>query len=504
MVDFNEAFDQFSSSQLTNFETPLTSDEETKFQDWKKQYAPKDSGYDYDLRGAFKEGITPDAESGHWPDTYKKPNHATFSDQSIYAVGENQLLAGHWEDEQGNRKITGSVYVPPPNYELHPLDTAELHDPGPSKETDFQKPNSEQGWGDWITSALSERHRKDFGEPITDVKSFLGDLSQKGLFALNFIAPGRGGVTTGKTPDISHYELQPLKDVHKEYLGYPSSSAAIENPKQTIIRGENTSPGEPANENLRPSMEGMTFYTESGKPITLGKPITGEVPTVTTPPKFEVLEGGGVKSPGGNPQPMEMQQHQGREEYMREYQKNYNRTDDRSLRYPIENSTNKWGEEGSRMGPGDNWRPNMNLINKVAEGLKQGLPHKEIAEQLGEGYTAKDISNVSYFMRNKLNMDVPKYNEVKPWTGTEVKALKEHYEQGGNWKDFPSERSVESIKKRASVEGLTKSNVWSEQETAALKDWFTKGNNPSLFPSDTRSIDALILKARQLGYLKGK
>lgn len=77
------------------FETPLTPQEEMLFQTWKAEYAPKDSGYDYDLRGAFKAGLTPDPTTGHWPDTYKKPNHPTFSNQSIYAKMRPDL-AGQW------------------------------------------------------------------------------------------------------------------------------------------------------------------------------------------------------------------------------------------------------------------------------------------------------------------------------------------------------------------------------------------------------------------------
>lgn len=66
------------------YETALTDSEEQAFKDWKVKYAPADSGADYDLRGAFKAGITPDAKTGHWPDTFKKPNHPTFSPESIY------------------------------------------------------------------------------------------------------------------------------------------------------------------------------------------------------------------------------------------------------------------------------------------------------------------------------------------------------------------------------------------------------------------------------------
>ncbi len=75
------------------------------FHDWKQQHAPHDSGEDYDLRGAYEAGILPDPRSGHWPDTFKRPNHPTFSDESRYAVGPDRDRAGHWNGED---------FVPPP------------------------------------------------------------------------------------------------------------------------------------------------------------------------------------------------------------------------------------------------------------------------------------------------------------------------------------------------------------------------------------------------------
>lgn len=77
------------------YDTTLTADQEKSFQAWKAKNAPKDSGFDYDLRGAYLEGLKP-AANGHWPDTYKKPNHPTFSDQSKYA---GFGTPGHWEGE---------------------------------------------------------------------------------------------------------------------------------------------------------------------------------------------------------------------------------------------------------------------------------------------------------------------------------------------------------------------------------------------------------------------
>ena len=82
------------------YQTPLSPQQEMAFQLWKQKFAPHDTGEDYDLRGAFLKGFMPDPQSGHWPDTYKKPNHPTFSNESIYATPYG---AGHW---------LGNQYVP--------------------------------------------------------------------------------------------------------------------------------------------------------------------------------------------------------------------------------------------------------------------------------------------------------------------------------------------------------------------------------------------------------
>src|SRR5258708_2980391 len=102
---------EFKSSEGTNvpenqYETKLSPEEETKFQSWKQQNAPNDTGEDYDLRGAYKARLEKDIASGHWPDTYKKPNHPTFSDESIYAK-DRPDLAGSWAGPNHDQ------YVPP-------------------------------------------------------------------------------------------------------------------------------------------------------------------------------------------------------------------------------------------------------------------------------------------------------------------------------------------------------------------------------------------------------
>lgn len=79
------------------YNTPLSPADEKQFQGWKQRYAPNDTGADYDLRGAFKAGVAPDPGRGHFPDTFKKPNHPTFSDESQYS-GKDGFTGGHWGD----------------------------------------------------------------------------------------------------------------------------------------------------------------------------------------------------------------------------------------------------------------------------------------------------------------------------------------------------------------------------------------------------------------------
>lgn len=83
--------------------TRLDTAGEQLFQEWRKQWAPHDSGEDYDLRGAYQEGLLP-GDDGHWSDRYKKPNHPTFSVESVYAQQGNP---GHWTGENHD------IYVAP-------------------------------------------------------------------------------------------------------------------------------------------------------------------------------------------------------------------------------------------------------------------------------------------------------------------------------------------------------------------------------------------------------
>lgn len=102
--------DAFSEDYSDKFNTVLSPDEEEKYQAWATKNRREKDVYDYDLRGAWKElqsGTMSEDERGHLGDKYKKPNHPTFSDQSIYS-GQDGVTGGVW-----SRNAEGKdVYTP--------------------------------------------------------------------------------------------------------------------------------------------------------------------------------------------------------------------------------------------------------------------------------------------------------------------------------------------------------------------------------------------------------
>ena len=92
------------------YNTPLTPAEELAYQNWAQiQSAVQGRDisrdlFDYDMRGAFKSGAL-QSENGHYPDTYKKPNHPTFSTDSQYH-GADGHQGGTWTQLGGRWAFT--------------------------------------------------------------------------------------------------------------------------------------------------------------------------------------------------------------------------------------------------------------------------------------------------------------------------------------------------------------------------------------------------------------
>lgn len=84
------------------YDTELTKEEELLYQNWLKTLPEgfDRTSYDYDLRGYAKENFYIPFNGGHMTDKYKKPNHPTFSNQSIYH-GINGNYGGMWSELNG-------------------------------------------------------------------------------------------------------------------------------------------------------------------------------------------------------------------------------------------------------------------------------------------------------------------------------------------------------------------------------------------------------------------
>lgn len=91
-----------------NFNTPLSPQELGDYQLWLAEQGmrrgrdlSKDEA-EYDMRGYFKAGKDLDNAEGHFPDTFKKPNHPTFSVESQY----------HGRPGPDGAKFEGGVWAP--------------------------------------------------------------------------------------------------------------------------------------------------------------------------------------------------------------------------------------------------------------------------------------------------------------------------------------------------------------------------------------------------------
>lgn len=92
-----------------SYDTKLSPSEEAEFRKWAKAAGREGDTADYDLRGAWKANAQ-EASNGHLPDTFKKPNHPTFSEESKYSTSANR--GGKWEEDKttGRWRFVASDY----------------------------------------------------------------------------------------------------------------------------------------------------------------------------------------------------------------------------------------------------------------------------------------------------------------------------------------------------------------------------------------------------------
>jgi hypothetical protein len=103
------------------YNTPLSPDQEQGYQQWIQLQSALNhrdmsgDNYNYDMRGAYANGAAQSGGNMHWPDTFKKPNHPSFSDQSQYH-GADGTQGGSWSQDPAG----AWQFVPgPTNLQLH-------------------------------------------------------------------------------------------------------------------------------------------------------------------------------------------------------------------------------------------------------------------------------------------------------------------------------------------------------------------------------------------------
>jgi hypothetical protein len=85
------------------YNTDLSPSQESAYQNWVQKQASmganvKGIDYDYDMRGWWAANPGVDLGQGHLTDTFKKPNHPTFSTYSQYD-GVDGHQAGAWQQK---------------------------------------------------------------------------------------------------------------------------------------------------------------------------------------------------------------------------------------------------------------------------------------------------------------------------------------------------------------------------------------------------------------------
>lgn len=90
------------------YNTRLSAKDEAAFQLWATANHRQQDLVDYDMRGAWQAGAK-QAGNGHFPDTFKKPNHPTFSVESKYN-GADGNTGGQWVENDGKTSFVPSAH----------------------------------------------------------------------------------------------------------------------------------------------------------------------------------------------------------------------------------------------------------------------------------------------------------------------------------------------------------------------------------------------------------
>ena len=116
-----------------SFNSKLSPQGEKQFQQWIQQQSQQSGRdmandlYDYDLRGWASQNDFKTNKNPHFEDSFKKPNHPTFSDQSIYhgsadPVSGETYFGGKWTDggfQPSKEQLQSEIGIGPENLKTY-------------------------------------------------------------------------------------------------------------------------------------------------------------------------------------------------------------------------------------------------------------------------------------------------------------------------------------------------------------------------------------------------
>lgn len=177
-----------------------------------KNGIPFSDKIDYDYYSYFRNGDYKNYQGGHFPDTYKRPNHETFSNESIYSVPENP--GGSWNGDQ---------YIP--NMKTGGINIKKSHRGLFTKEA----------------KAAGMSVQEYASHVLANKDEYSTAVEKRAQFAHNFAATG-GEVSPAKAKIILHdkeVKGHPLTDKQRRFFGYLSNKqVGGDNSQQPPIMAE--------------------------------------------------------------------------------------------------------------------------------------------------------------------------------------------------------------------------------------------------------------------------
>lgn len=265
------------SDQEPKYGTKLSQKEETSYQKWRAGL-PKALQYegDYDLRGLYKSN--PNAKPSanmHFPDTYKLPNHPTFSNESRYFSPLTKDRAGRWQETDSSfnyipfnpavkdtvieRKGKGFV----PNGELRPNGTSGMPIPTEQPVRDW--------WSQYVSSPKYKERISAFYKYPEYIQRQRSGLINTMTFREN---PGTASAYYDSDNEVAMSDLQAksLNASRQEIAAHEMGHALNSN---RFVRGAALAPAEAdfvlkRNKQVSPAslQRFQALSKESGKPLT--------------------------------------------------------------------------------------------------------------------------------------------------------------------------------------------------------------------------------------------